>query len=356
MMPADRILIYRLGSLGDTVVALPCFQLIRRSFPRAEITILTNRPVEAKAAPLTSVLQHSGLFDHVLDYPIQLREFREILRLRTRIRRGSFDLVVHLTAARGLLSSVRDYLFFRSCGIRKIIGVPFRREDLHVMQTGDGLHEWESSRLARRIRELGVINLEQADSWNLHLTPDEQNGADTLLRSASIAGPFVVVSLGTKLRVKDWTSDNWKELLKRVAESHPQLPIVALGAQEEGALVDSVFANWAGASANFCGKTSPRVSAAILRRARLFIGHDSGPMHLAAAVGTPCVAIFSGQAPRGQWFPRGGENAILLPEKLCADCHATDCRQVNGICILSIGVDQVLGAVLRKLEVASAAA
>ena len=124
----------------------------------------------------------------------------------------------------------------------------------------------------------------------------------------------------------------------------------AVYTQEEREKTDSVLDHWKGTVANLCGKTSPRVSAAILEKASLFVGHDSGPMHLASAVGTPCVAIFSAQNPPGQWFPRGDKNRILLPEKLCSVCAFLGCRQINNKCILSITVDQVHEEIKRQLE------
>lgn len=354
MNPAKRILIYRLGSLGDTVVALPCFHLIRSAFPSAHISILTNRPVQAKAAPLTSVLGGSGLFDQALDYPIELRRFGEISKLRHRLRAGKFDLVIHLSAARGLWNSVRDYFFFRWCGIPKIIGVPFRREDLQVAQTESGLYEAEAVRLARRLRPLGQVNLCDSNSWDLRLTPEEKSEADRLLGETEIVSPFIAISPGTKLSVKDWTPENWKQLLTQLSNFYPRLSILALGAEDEQETVDSSLVLWKGTAANLCGKTSPRVSAAILEKAALFVGHDSGPMHLAAAVGTPCVALFAAHAARGQWFPRGERNRILVAENLCSACSASPCRQINGKCILSITVAEVLETVKQQLALLSA--
>ena len=356
MRSPRRILIYRLGSLGDTVIALPCFHLIRRAFPSAHITVLTNRPVQGKAAPLESVLERSGLIDGVIDYPVGLRAASELTKLRAQIRAQKFDLAVHLTAARGFVNSVRDYLFFRWCGIATVIGVPFRREDLHVRRAANGLAESEAERLARRVRKLGDARLHDGSSWDLQLSEEEQQRADELLARAGIVSPFLAVSLGTKLPANDWGVDNWRQVLDALTASSPGLPIVAVGAEEEREALDSALAGWKGPAANLAGQTSPRLSAAVFRRALLFLGHDSGPMHLAAAVGTPCVPMFSARFPRGQWFPRGDTHTILVADKLCADCPGVDCRQVNGSCIRSIKVDEVVTAVTEKLKSCSALA
>ena len=73
-----RILIYRLGSLGDTVIALPCFRLIRSRHPTAEITVLTNLPVSGKAAAIEAVLENTGLVDRFIPYPVGLRDPKKL--------------------------------------------------------------------------------------------------------------------------------------------------------------------------------------------------------------------------------------------------------------------------------------
>ncbi len=356
MTSPQKILIYRLGSLGDTVIALPCFHLVRKKFPSAEITILTNHTVEAKAAPLTSVLRNTGLMDKVIDYPVSLRNCSEILHLRARLRMEKFDLVVHLAAARGWWRSLRDYLFFRSCGISKIVGIPFFPRDLRVTKNGSELYESESSRLARRMKSLGEIDLSSPASWNLNLTPEETSEEEKILLNGEIAKPFLVVSLGTKNRVNLWTHSNWIKMLTELSSRQPALPIVVIGAQSEAESVDNCLKQWKGASLNLCGKISPRISAAILQKAKLFIGHDSGPMHLAAAVGTPCVALFSALNPLGQWFPRGNKNTVLTAKKRCAACPTSDCPEINNRCILSISVEEVLSAVELNLKNSSSTA
>ena len=347
---AERVLIYRLGSLGDTVVALPCFHLIRRVFPAAQITVLTNRPVEGRAAPLAAVLDGSGLIDGVLDYPIALRSPAEIAQLRGRIRAQHFDVAIHLTSARGLAASLRDYLFFRACGIRNVIGVPFGRDDLRVPEIAPGRYQSESARLATRLGDLGDARLSDPRSWDLCLTNDEQREADQLLEDHAIVSPIIAISLGTKQIVNDWGIENWTRFIAELARICPEASLIAIGSAEERPAIDSALEMWKGRSANFSGNTSPRVSAAILRRAAVFVGHDSGPMHLAAALNTRCVAIFSRRFPLGQWFPRGEQNTICVPDALCSTCSPTGCRQVNGACVRSIPVEQVVNAVAAQLS------
>src|SRR5579859_5600388 len=96
-----RVLIYRLGSLGDTVVALPCFHLIARAFPHAQRLLLSNFPVHSKAPPAAAVLGESGLVHGYMRYTAGTSRVDELIRLMWTIRRFRPDLLVYLTPPRG---------------------------------------------------------------------------------------------------------------------------------------------------------------------------------------------------------------------------------------------------------------
>jgi len=319
-----RLLIYRLGSIGDTVVALPSFRLIRHVRPEARITVLTNAPVSDKAAPLEAVLENTGLIDATIHYSVGLRDPARLAALRGRLRSEGFDLAVSLTAARGLAASVRDYFFLKACGIPKIIGIPLSRRDLVCQPLAGGLYESEAARLLRRAAEFGAANLRDPKWHDLALTPDEIATGDRLLADAHILPGFIAVSLGAKSPLKDWGTENWRELLARLGHEFPSLGLVLLGSADEFGRNETLLPSWPGPRVNFCGKASPRVSAALLSRARLYLGHDSGPMHLAAAVGTRCVSIFSAQSPPGKWFPFGEGHFNLYPQGLYDPARADD--------------------------------
>src|ERR1700757_4594504 len=110
-----RVLIYRLGSLGDTLIALPAFHLIARAFPHAERRMLTNFPVNVKAPPAASVLENTGLVHGFLRYAVGTRSPRELFTLWWQVARWRPDVLVYLAAARGNSGVGRDEMFFRLC-------------------------------------------------------------------------------------------------------------------------------------------------------------------------------------------------------------------------------------------------
>jgi heptosyltransferase III len=348
----ERILIYRLGSLGDNLLGLPAFRKIRSAHPDAHITFLTNVPINAKAAPIAAILEHTGLCDEVIEYPVGLRNSVRLLKLGSQLRAGRYTVMYHLTAPRGLLSSIRDFLFFRAvCGVRRVIGVPFRKKDL-VCSYDRRLHrfEWEAERLKRRVSALGEVDLMDERSWSLNLTSGERSQVTSLLSEKGLTGRFIVASVGTKCSSKDWTDPNWAAMLQQLSAKAGSHTLVFIGAANEYDRSAALLKNWTGNAINLCGVTNVRQSAVLLELCDVFIGHDSGPMHLAATVGTPCVIVFSAQGLPGQWWPRGTQHTIFYNLPPCYGCRLEVCTKYNTKCITSIPPADVASAVVKYLK------
>ena len=346
---AENILVYRLGSLGDTVVALPCLHSVRRSFPNASLVMLTNKPVSGKAAALEAILG-DGFFSHrSLCYPAGTRYPFDFLSLLFSIRRLRITTMVYLAAARSRRDVWRDRLFFRLCGIRRIIGIPQWESDFKLqIQPSTGLYENEASRLARRISDLGPVDLEDRAMWDLHIQESERRKAEELIMPLK-EHPFLAVSLGTKVQANDWGVENWSELLKQLTQALPDWGLLLVGSSDEAERSSSCAAVWRGRVVNSCGKSNPRVSAAALEQAMFFLGHDSGPMHLASAVGVPCVAIFSARNPPGRWYPYGVRHKVIYHQTTCYGCRLAECVTEGKRCLLGITVGEVMGLVMELL-------
>jgi ADP-heptose:LPS heptosyltransferase len=343
-----NILIYRLGSLGDTVVALPALHLVRRVFPEARLSLLTNKPVASKAAAMENVLG-PDFFAHVMNYPVGTRNPAKLLVVAKRIRAGNFDALVNLAAARGRWNALRDQLFFRLCGVRSTFGFPQVQSDFKVSLRPDSqLYESESFRLLKRLRVLGEASLDDPASWDLSLKQEELQKVEALITCPS--EQVLVVCFGTKAQANDWEEENWTKLLEKLRSRLPAWRLFTIGSADEAALAARCSASWGEDFTNMCGQLAPRESAGLLQKAKLFLGHDSGPMHLASAVGTPCVAIFSGRNPPGQWFPVRSGHRCLYHKTACFGCGLMTCIVEKKRCILSITVDEVFEAVTESLR------
>ena len=352
-----RVLIYRLGSLGDHLVALPSYRLVARAFPEAERLLLTNVPVASKAATAEAVLGESGLVSGYMKYEIGERGVGALISLWWKIARWRPDVLVYMVGARGEKPARRDELFFRACGVRRIVGVP-RTPDMQLRRSfgerdGGPWFEQEGERLARCVAELGDAELENPESWTPGLTAAERAEAAGLL-VAMDGAEYFAMSLGTKAQSNEWGVGNWQALLQRVAAEWPGRGLAILGAKDEWAQSEVIAETWravrgAGAAVNLCGACSPRVSGAVMERARMFFGHDSGPAHMAAAVGAPVTAVYSSRMLPGTWVPHGKKVRVLMHWVSCGGCLLETCVVERKRCILSIGVDEVMTAVREQM-------
>ena len=350
MKPPRRILIYRVGSLGDTVVALPALRLVASAFPDAERRALTNFNVSSKAAPMGMVLDGTGRSHGYFEYPLGLRDLPGLMRLRREVRKFRPDVLVYLAAPRGRLKAWRDALFFRASGINRLIGVPYHASQQKQLLLDGGLYEYEGARLARCLKELGEARLDAPDAFDLVLSDAEHQAAVRALGPLLDGRPLLVASIGAKVDVKDWGDANWTALLARLGTRLTGWGLVMLGVSDERSRSDALLTNWPGGHLNLCGQVNVRQSAAVLTHARIYLGHDSGPMHLAAAVGKPCVAVFSSRSLPGVWYPYGAGHRVLYPSTLCQRCEPAVCIKQNNACIRSITVDQVEHSVLELVR------
>jgi ADP-heptose:LPS heptosyltransferase len=348
--PSKNVLIFRIGSIGDTIVALPCLKLIARTYADANRIILTNLPRRGEA-PVMSVLSNTGVAHGYIGYPIGLRDFRKSLELRRQIVSLRVDTLIYLTPRHKLSDVIRDVAFFRVCGISRIIGAPFSR-DLrrwrHYRETR--LWEHEGSRLARCLSSIGEAQLSDPRSWSLELHDDERAVARGALDGWSGSSEFFVLAAGAKTSAKDWGVQNWINVVATLRQFMPDWGMVLIGSGEDAGSAEKIAAHWNGPARNLCGALSPRVSAAVIERAKLFVGHDGGPMHLAAAVGTPIVAIFSGRAHPGTWFPFQQTAEVIYPNVPCYCQGRERCEAGREACMLSIKCEEVIAACRKWLE------
>ena len=299
-----RIVVYRLGSIGDTVIALPCFKLIRSCYPEHEILVLTNVPVSGKTAPLLSVLGEDGqLVDGVIEYPVGTRSVRDLWGLAMQLRSLKADALIYLMTSRPLLSAWRDWLFFKLAGFVHIVGFPHRKSlRQNIIDEKNKTLEREAFRLIRCLSELGNVDIDDPSMWNLDLSFSEREVGQTFVKEFS-GSAYFSINMGGKEPVKDWGLNNWQNLLLLLKRKYPNYGLLAVGADSDFENAQRMLDRWSGPTVNVCGKLSPRQSAATLEKSILFIGHDSGPLHLAAAVGVPAIGLFGNHMPPEKWHP-----------------------------------------------------
>ena len=308
---ADRIVLFRIGSMGDTVVALPCFHAVRRAFPSSIITLLANIPISSKAAPMMMVLgQESGFYNNALNYTIGLRNPIEAFNLLRNLRALKAQTLVYMRSKPTPYMLRRDRLFFRLAGFRHILCAP-QTADQRVSRFDSKSQQFEpeASRLARCFEPLGPIDLADPASWDLRLTDAEQATGARL--AASLPSPFLAINTGGKAAAKDWGFERWAAFLNCFRQQTRVRGLAILGAGDDWQRADSFVHAWGDGALNLCGGPTPREVAALLGHAHLFIGHDSGPLHLAQSMGTPTLGLFGAYNKPKEWHPIGAHVQII---------------------------------------------
>lgn len=343
-----KVLIFRPGSLGDTVVALPALRRVAATWPQAIRVILTNRPRHGRETDIAAILDGTGLAQGYMHFDAGAHRMG-LLALRREIRSFAPDVLVHLGERQAPLRIFRQLAFFRLTTGAAFVGLPVGADAEHHRDPATARWESEAAYLVRRLDRLAPFSIDAPGAFDLALAPAEIATADAALAALGRQRELIAIAPGAKMDAKDWEEPRWRELLARLARQLPDAALIAIGAPAESERVQRLAAAWRGPVVDLCGRLTPRESAAALARAKLLIAHDGGPMHLAAAVGTPVVAIFSARAQPGIWFPQGSANRVLYHHVACAGCGLETCIAQAKACIASVTVDEVLAAALDLL-------
>lgn len=353
-----KVLVFRPGQLGDTVAAVPALNALRSAWPGTHVTLLYDTHSRRGLSTAKSVLEGSGLVDAYVSYsPAISRLGRAMMaaRLTANLRPLRFDTFVYLAPSlRTPEQRKRDMMLPRLCGISRIVGDidldPKAKDPIHADR-----HAHESDLLLRRLSSSGIpVPGAHEGCMDLRLTQAERHAAETWRTRQAVPPSAVTVAFapGSKMPSKRWPIERFFEVGKSLIESRDIWPLVFGGPEEAGSGRELV-ARW-GRGGVASGALGVRESAAAMAGCRLFLGNDSGAMHLAAAVGVPCVALFSARDLRGTWYPYGRAAHRVFRESIdCEGCMLVECVERANECLLRIDVARVTEACLEVLSRAS---
>lgn len=312
ILNAHRIALLKPSALGDIVHSLPILHVLRRRFPEASITWVVAQPYE----PL--LIGHPDLTDTL---PFNRRGgIVSHLRLARELHRRRFDLVIDL---QGLL---RTGLMAAATRAGRRVGLSSAREcanwfctDVIQIDQPESMHAVDRYWLIAEA--LGVGHLPKV--FDLPQDPDACRWADHTLHSWP--RPWVVVSPGSRWETKRWPTRHFAELLSRVRHSFGGSTIL-VGSTDERLLTRAIAA--AIPALDLAGRTSLPQLAALLARANVVLANDSGPLHLAAALGRPIVAPYTCTTIRkhGPYNLKGAvESRVPCAGSYLKRCSRMDC-------------------------------
>lgn len=341
-----RILVWKMSALGDVVLSTPSLRAIRRRFPQAHLAMVVGSAayeVIARCPYLTDII----LYDpHGKD-----RGVRRLRAFIKRLRAERFDYSIDLQNSRA------THAIAWWAGIPVRLG--YRRKFGWLLNQAVRLPRVVLTPLAHQqyLLERGGIVM---DDQRLELWPsplDEQR-AEALLKAAPEGGvPATLIGVhpggSGRWKTKRWPLERWAQLCGALARQ--QMQVVVFGGPEERALGERLASLAAPAPRVLIGQTSLMELACLIRRCRVFVAHDSSSLHLAAAVGTPTVALFGPTDPR-RHLPPAFNGRVIKKDVFCSPCYATRCRTITHACMNRVDVKEVLDAVLTLLDQPSACA
>lgn len=351
-----RVLVIKLRHHGDVLLTSPVLSALKALAPAAEIDAL----VYADTAPMLSL--HPALTTlHTIDRGWKkaglARQLREETRLFFALRARRFDLIVHLTDHPRGAWLTRLLQGRWSVAPIKPSGGAFWAESFSHLYPGAlrGRHTVDTHLDA--LRRLGLTPPEHSRA--LTLVPGEA----ALARVASLlqthqltAGEFVVLHPASRWLFKCWPVARNAELIRTLHARGLKVVLTAAPDARETAMVQDILAHAGVPATNLAGQLSLKELAALIGHARLFVGVDSAPMHIAAACGTPCVVLF-GPSGDKEWAPwRVRHEIIASPAHACRPCGQDGCGGSKvAECLTSLPVTTVLAAIDRLLAPAEAA-
>ena len=352
-----RILIYRAGRIGDTIVAIPAIQALRRTYPHASLALLTAHG-DDDGLWTDDVLREFGWFDTIVTYrPTGLRTASGLFRLAADIRRLHADAVVYLGSEQNSwLRMQRDRAFFALTGIRRFFGATSPCVTWYGrLRRVDEQRPFEVDRLLLLARAAGAT-VDSPVAFDLPIDDAARNRVDALLATSGfeVHRPLVALCPGSAQPVKRWPIDRYGEVGAQLIRHHG-VSLVVVGARQEAAVAEQLSPRWPpGRWLNTAAHhLSTLEMAELLRRCTIYLGNDTGPMHVAAAVGTRCVAVFGAQYPDKCWHPYGDGHIVLRQRPPCRNCFLTECTRYQSRCVTDTSIDDVRLACDRALAPAS---
>ncbi len=341
-----NVLVIKLRYIGDVLLATPVLRALRDQLPSAGLTMVVNRGTE-------EILRRNEDVTDVL--AIERGGLGSQIRFLKDLRRRGFDCVIDLTDGD------------RSAVLSRITGAPIRvgfneehswRGLMYSVVVRADLERMH--RIERNLEALRAIGID-AKSTSLVLNvshEDEEDGA-RVLEQFGLGQPgrkperrLVMLQPGARYWFKAWPAERFAALADRLSKLCDCTVLVG-GTPGEQLIANEIRERARSAPTVLAGRTTLMQHAAILQKCALFIGNDNGPMHMAATLGVPVVALFGPSDP-AIWGPRGGKATVIYKGLDCRRCFHPTCYRGEESCMRLISVDEVFTAAQRLLANGSA--
>jgi heptosyltransferase-2 len=336
-----RIMIARTDKIGDLVLSTPVLKAVRQAYPKSYIAAVV-RPYAA------DVIKDNPYIDELIPYDKEGESVLWDLKFVMKLRSKKFDVAILLhpknrTHIIAFLAGIPHRV-----GYNKKLGILLTKKIPHLKQYGLK-HEIDYT-----LDILKYIGINPKDK-SLYVAKDiiAEHKIDGIFKYSGITPKDTVIVLhpGASCPSKRWSTARFAEIADKLADKFLAKIVIIAGPHDKG-YGDQVAAAMRAGNLNLSGKTVVSEIVSVLRRSKLFISNDSGPVHIACAVGTPTISIF-GRSDRGlspeRWKPVGPKDVYLHKDVGCRTCLSHNCKK-GFACIQAVTADDVYSAANKILS------
>ena len=350
----SKIVIIKSGLLGDTLVALPALHCLRKSFPLAKIVYVWQKIPGKNYVTPVEILTGTGLTDEFYGYEINGSRDQILfsyMKLWFYCLREQFDIGIVLEPP---YWPSRRKGFLRLCRVKKVIGPDGAPDKVYRDASGNlPVQDKISDSLVQLLSPLR-INLPAPGKgiFDVVLSDIELDFAKQWLANKALSSDgilrLIAVAPGSNMPVKRWHSDNYFQVVESLILKHNVIPIV-FGGAEDKSIAQDLINRWKG-GVNAAGILGVREGIALLKHCKLYLGNDTGTMHMAVAAGIRCIAVFASIDMPGRWAPYGAGHYVFRADSKCAGCLSRECGRGSEQCINTISSEAVYIKCVEFLE------
>jgi len=327
----ERILIVSTTGLGDSLWATPALRAVRERYPESYVALLTSQTGY-------QVLKNLSFFDEA--FILKNSSIFSFLRLFLRMKKLKFDTVLIFHASQRFVLP-----FCALLGPHRLIGTEGLNKGLDHLLT-DRIEKKPCHEIARRLEMVACLGAKPSRSLlELAISKDDHIHVDEFINTLNLPPyiPLVCLHPGAKDHFKQWDPVCFIEVGRRL-QDHLGCQIFITGNASEKKLVEKIAQNIPGAIP-VCGHFTVHQTASLIQRMSLMITNDTGPMHLAFAVRTPTVALFSATDPKLCGPYMDVKAKVIYKKRTCQPCLMKKCREP--FCLLQISPSEVVESALK---------
>jgi ADP-heptose:LPS heptosyltransferase len=333
MKNPKKIIVIDFGGVGDLVLVIPFLRGLRSVFPSSKVSVLCAERAGA-------ILREQPYIDKFFLAPITLLG---LLKIGLQLRKKRYDMAINLMPETSYFSAIKMYLLFLLINARQWVGRDTEgRGFFYHIKIPELQMQRENEVVFYGKIFKAIADKDYNEQLEYHITPGSRKRAGELLSKERNVqkNPLILINPGSDWPAKRWFIERYAEVVKRLANLFPDVKFGVIGTKEERELATVIKEAVAKNVFILSGKTPLELLPAVIEQASLVLTNDSGPAHIARAVGTLAVILAGPSAPAFFTIQGRNETRVIYHPVSCAPCLKVSCNKMD--CWKAISVQEVV--------------